>query len=775
MAAIGPYDVERELGRGGMGRVLLVRHRETGARRALKILEGEIDAALVARFEREAATLARLDAAGVVPIHDTGVVAGRPWFAMAVMPGGSLRDRIKAQGRLPWRDAALLGAKLARTLERAHELGLVHRDLKPENILFDEQGEPRIADWGCARDLQSQTRLTETGALLGTVAYMGPEQLDGRPAGPPADVFALGCMLYELVSGTQPHAGRTAMEVFSRVLGAKRAPLGSLAKVPPVYEDAVERALAKDAAARIPAGALAEALEVCEEDEPPPRSRVAVVAALVVVCGLGVLGALARRYLDAKSRDSTTPAVHDTAKARREIVATTDAARLRDEELERRLAAAIAKEPGAHDLREARARAFLRWRQPVDAGDLAALASTTIAAELAQSACRYGVTGDASAIAALVTAGRAAKGPLAALAAVAELRSGSATDLDWTERALAGSSIDGASELARTLRASRLIATLLDPDDLKLEYTQLRPAMRDLALSIPVIRQRLGDPTLVAVLAPATRALRTLVIPPEKKGLRESAALAVVDTQLDAVPAPPTFEAVLTLLLQAKSALLIPRVRAPASLVVVDADDPVIAIYLRTYLVRRAAEVDASLAGRLWQVEVLRPLRALGERARATATGRERTGANILLADGLLYALSAETAIANLDPATRTEHLERAGAHFDFQTTIVREVADDPDRGISTLAQIETFRADNFYAVWSEKREAAILANLSKLSEGDRTELLWAIANAMISGNSSPARVREYAERARAITSSREKPGYRQTVVERWLEERKGR
>jgi eukaryotic-like serine/threonine-protein kinase len=162
--ALGDYTIDQELGRGAMGVVFLARHRPTGSLRALKVLHVSLDETRLARFRREAEALARVKGAAVVPVHEVGFERGRAFFAMAHMPGGSLRDRLDAKGRLEWREVVTLGVALADALERCHEAGIIHRDLKPDNVLFDELGAPRLADFGIARDLEAQA-LTRTGAM----------------------------------------------------------------------------------------------------------------------------------------------------------------------------------------------------------------------------------------------------------------------------------------------------------------------------------------------------------------------------------------------------------------------------------------------------------------------------------------------------------------------------------------------------------------------------------------------------------------------------------
>ena len=226
-----------------MGRVFLVRHRATGARRALKVLEGAFDAEMIARFQREAEALARLEGKGVVPIHEMSTEHGRFGLVMDWMSGGSLSEHLAARGRLPWEEAAALVAKLARTLERCAALGLVHRDVKPANVLLDERGEPRLADFGCVRDLGASA-LTETGTALGTPFYMAPEQWNGEKVDARADVFSLGVVLYELVTGALPHVGANSFAIQRAALRGERRRARDLVSLPPALEAAIEKALA---------------------------------------------------------------------------------------------------------------------------------------------------------------------------------------------------------------------------------------------------------------------------------------------------------------------------------------------------------------------------------------------------------------------------------------------------------------------------------------------------------------------------------------------------
>ncbi len=275
-----------------MGRVFLVRHKATGARRALKVLEGAFDGEMIARFKREAEALARLEGKGVVPIHETSTEKGRFGFVMDWMSGGSLEKRLAERGRFEWREAAATVAKLARTLERCSALGLVHRDVKPANVLYDDQGEPRLADFGCVRDLGA-SRLTETGAAVGTPAYMAPEQWDAGKVDARADVFSLGAVLYELVAGERPHQGASAYAVQVAARLGERRKARELADVPAALDAVIERALAAEPARRQAGpGELARELEAVLAGEKVAAARPALgrgVLALLAVAALSVV------------------------------------------------------------------------------------------------------------------------------------------------------------------------------------------------------------------------------------------------------------------------------------------------------------------------------------------------------------------------------------------------------------------------------------------------------------------------------------------------------
>jgi serine/threonine-protein kinase len=294
------YRLERELGRGGMAVVYLAHDLKHDRPVALKVLRPELAAVMGSdRFLREIRTAARLQHPHILPVHDSGEDAGRLWFAMPYVEGESLRDRLERDRQLPIDLALRIGREAAEALHYAHTHGIVHRDVKPENILLSG-GHALVADFGVAMAVLGgggPERLTETGVVVGTPQYMSPEQASGeRDLGPASDVYALGCVLYEMLAGEPPHTGPTAQAILARRLLGPVPSLMVRRRVPAAVEGAVGRALAQFPADRFAtANELARALETAAQGR---RAGVRVpwavawlaLGLLLIVAGYLVIG-----------------------------------------------------------------------------------------------------------------------------------------------------------------------------------------------------------------------------------------------------------------------------------------------------------------------------------------------------------------------------------------------------------------------------------------------------------------------------------------------------
>src|SRR5437763_8335266 len=214
------YEVLGVLGRGGMGVVYKARHLALKRTVALKMIlaGGHAGPRELARFRIEAEAVARLQHPNIVQIHEVGEVGGVPYCALEFVEGGNLARKIDGKP-LPAREAAKLVESLARAMQLAHSRNVLHRDLKPANVLLTADGTPKITDFGLARQLDSDRGETQAGAVTGTPSYMAPEQASGHAheAGPPADVYALGAILYECLAGRPPFKGKTVVETLDQV------------------------------------------------------------------------------------------------------------------------------------------------------------------------------------------------------------------------------------------------------------------------------------------------------------------------------------------------------------------------------------------------------------------------------------------------------------------------------------------------------------------------------------------------------------------------------
>jgi serine/threonine protein kinase len=245
----GRYSLERPLGHGGMASVFLARDTELDRLVAVKLLDERAasDEGLRGRFVREARLAARLSHPNVVSVFDAGEDDGRPYIVMEHVEGETLADLLARRDRLPPEEARGLALQAAHGLAHAHAAGLIHRDVKPQNLLLREDGTLKIADFGIARAAEG-TSLTQAGTVLGTAAYLSPEQALGEDVTPATDVYSLGAVLYELLSGRPPLEVRSLDDLAK----AKAiAPLRELApEVPKDLEDFVMRCLARNPAYR---------------------------------------------------------------------------------------------------------------------------------------------------------------------------------------------------------------------------------------------------------------------------------------------------------------------------------------------------------------------------------------------------------------------------------------------------------------------------------------------------------------------------------------------
>jgi tetratricopeptide (TPR) repeat protein len=256
--SLGPYQILAPLGAGGMGEVYRARDTRLGRDVALKVIPAELarDPDRIKRFEQEARAAGALNHPNVCAIHDLGTHEGSPFVVMELLEGESLRQRITA-GPIPARKAIDYAAQAAQGLAAAHDKGIVHRDLKPENLFVTKDGRVKVLDFGLAKltrpevlepagEKPDSVAATQTGAILGTVGYMAPEQVRGQAADHRSDLFALGAILYELLTGKRAFHGASYVETLHAILNQEPAPLSASGRdLPPGLETIVRHCLEK--------------------------------------------------------------------------------------------------------------------------------------------------------------------------------------------------------------------------------------------------------------------------------------------------------------------------------------------------------------------------------------------------------------------------------------------------------------------------------------------------------------------------------------------------
>src|ERR671924_341892 len=243
----GRYRILRKLGTGGMANVYLAEDEVLGRRVAIKILNDRHagDDQFVERFRREAKNAASLSHPNIVSIYDRGEAEGTYYIAMEYLDGRSLKELIVARGPAPVNVAIDYARQILAAIRFAHRHGIVHRDIKPHNVLVDGEGRLKVTDFGIARAGASQ--MTEAGSIIGTAQYLSPEQAKGAPVDQTSDLYSLGVLLYELVTGTVPFTGSTPLEIAMKHLSEIPAPPSHhQPDIPRELDKVVLRALAKD-------------------------------------------------------------------------------------------------------------------------------------------------------------------------------------------------------------------------------------------------------------------------------------------------------------------------------------------------------------------------------------------------------------------------------------------------------------------------------------------------------------------------------------------------
>src|SRR5580692_5525798 len=305
---LGPYEIASAIGAGGMGEVYQAHDTKLGRDAAIKVLPEAFahDADRLSRFQREAKMLAALNHPNIATIYGLEQSGGTSYLVMELVPGETLAQRVKREGAVPIEEALGIAKQIAEALEAAHEKGIIHRDLKPANVKVTPEGKVKVLDFGLAKafagdatteDISNSPTLsraaTMQGVILGTAAYMSPEQARGKAVDKRTDIWAFGCVLYELLTGKQAFHGEDITDILAAVVRAEPDWQALPPATPLKVRDLLRRCLKKDKTlrlrdagdARIEIHEILTAPPVTDSPSPQPRSAfpwIAATAALLI-------------------------------------------------------------------------------------------------------------------------------------------------------------------------------------------------------------------------------------------------------------------------------------------------------------------------------------------------------------------------------------------------------------------------------------------------------------------------------------------------------------